>query len=219
MKGLWTLVLLLALSGLALARGLDDAFLRIAEVDLPGFAAVYMDDDQHGFVVAVVPEKVKRPVNLIRFYNEPFGAELPLSQEEKRTLWNTILPRLQGATGHPLLTPDARVRFVVARYSYKQLREWVKRIGEHTLFMPGSDPRKIKPIAPCDFIYGYGYRDAENAIELAVRCSTLDPLELKSVEEDLRGKLEQIGIPKAAVRFFFSLDLPSDSPEGEEEEP
>ncbi|GEM_PF-3186162 len=213
MRALWTLGLLLALSGLALARGLDDAFLRIAELDLPGFAAVYMDDDQQGFVVAVVPEKVKRPVNLIRFYNEPFGAELPLSREEKRTLWNTILPRLQEATEHPLLTPDARVRFVVARYSYKQLREWVKRIGEHTLFMPGSDPRKIKPIAPCDFIYGYGYNDKHNTITLYIRCADLIPSALRPVREDMLAKLERLGVPQDAIRFRFSTDIPANNPD------
>lgn len=198
--------------GVVIARGLDDAFQRIAELDLPGFAAVYLDDDQQGFVVALVPERVKKPVNLIRYYQEPFGAELPLSQAEKRELWRVILPRLREVTEHPLLTPDARVRFVVARYSYEQLREWVELIGKYTLLMPSTDPRKVKPIPPCDFIYGYGFRDMNNTVVLAMRCSTLDPDALRPVREDLLAKLQRLGIPEDAVLFEFTTDIPTALP-------
>jgi len=212
MRKAWIVGFALLAFGVVLARGLDDAFLRIAELDLPGFAAVYLDDDQQGFVVALVPERVKQPVNLTRYYQEPFGAELPLSQAEKRELWRVILPRLQEVTEHPLLTPDARVRFVVARYSYEQLKEWVELIGKYSLLMPSTDPRKVKPIPPCDFIYGYGFRDMNNTIVLAVRCSTLDRDALRPVQEDLLDKLERLGIPRKAVSFSFSLDLPTDLP-------
>ncbi len=210
MKRWLTVVLLLAL-GLAAARGLDDAFVRIATLDIPGFAAVYLDDDQQGFVVALVPERVRKPVNLIRYYREPFGAELPLSRREKRALWNVILPRLRAVTDHPLLTPDARVRFVVARYSYDQLKGWVELISSRTLFMRKGDPLKIEPIAPCDFIYGIGYDDIENQVGLDIRCSTPDPAALQPVREDLLSKLERAGVPRDAVAFHFTLELPTDA--------
>ncbi len=210
MKRWLTVVLLLALA-LVAARGLDDTFVRIATLDLKGFAAVYLDDDQRGFVVALVPERVRKPVNLIRYYREPFGAELPLSRREKRALWNVILPRLRAVTDHPLLTPDARVRFVVARYSYDQLKAWVDLIGKRTLSAPKGDTNKIEPISPCDFIYGYGYRDVENRVVLYIRCSTLDPVALRPVREDLLAKLERAGVPRDAVAFCFTLELPTDA--------
>ncbi len=211
MKRIWLMVMLLLALAPAAARGLDDAFIRIATLDIPGFAAVYLDDDQQGFVVALVPERVRKPVNLIRYYREPFGAELPLSRREKQALWNVILPRLRAVTDHPLLTPDARVRFVVARYSYDQLKSWVELIGKRTLSAPKGDPNKIEPIVPCDFIYGYGYRDVENRVVLYIRCSTLDPAALRPVREDLLSKLERAGVPRDAVGFHFTLELPTDA--------
>ena len=100
---------------------------------------------------------------------------------------------------------------MVARYSYDQLKGWVELISSRTLFMRKGDPLKIEPIAPCDFIYGIGYDDIENQVGLDIRCSTPDPAALQPVREDLLSKLERAGVPRDAVAFHFTLELPTDA--------
>jgi len=213
MKKIWLTIIILFIFSIVFARGLDSAFERIAELDLPGFAAVYLDDDQQGFVVALVPERVKKPINLIRYYQKPFGSELPLTQQQKQKLWSVILPRLLAETKHPLLTPDARVRFVVARYSYKQLKEWVKLIDKHRYNVSKKNTWQIKPTIPCDSIYGVGFRDVANSIVIYIHCKILDNNLLISVRKDLLAKLQMLGIPKNAVLIKYTIDIPAAFPE------